>query len=122
MLAALRRAPTALAAPLRLSLPSLAVRALRTSAPVQSTSPTVTTSSGAVVPVDKYFDDESLMAHQARVRHADPGNRTFNYTMVGGSRFLGAPARREIPRCAQSCRRRYGAGLARGRRVFAGAG
>jgi len=59
-----------------------------------STVPTVTTSSGNVVPVDKYFDDESLVAHQARVRHADPANRTFNYTMIGGARFLGASAAR----------------------------
>jgi len=44
--------------------------------------------------VDKYFDSESLIAHQARVRHADPANRTFNYTMVGGARFLGASAAR----------------------------
>ena len=98
MLASLvrRAAAPSLAAPvLRQSLPSLAVRALRTSVPAHSsTAPTVTTSSGVVVPVDKYFDDESLVAHQARVRHADPNNRTFNYTMVGGSRFLGASAAR----------------------------
>ena len=30
----------------------------------------------------------------ARVRHADPANRTFNYTMIGGARFLGASAAR----------------------------
>jgi ubiquinol-cytochrome c reductase iron-sulfur subunit len=56
--------------------------------------PTVTTSYGSVVPVDKYFDDESLVAHQARVRHDNPANRTFNYTMIGGARFLGASAGR----------------------------
>ena len=71
----------------RAALPALAVRSM-------STVPTVTTSAGNVVPVDKYFDDESLVAHQARVRHADPANRTFNYTMVGGARFLGASAAR----------------------------
>ena len=49
-----RAAAPSLAAPaMRQSLPSLAVRALRTSAPAQSTAPTVTTSSGNVVPVDK---------------------------------------------------------------------
>jgi ubiquinol-cytochrome c reductase iron-sulfur subunit len=42
----------------------------------------------------RYFDDESLVAHQARVRHSDPNNRTFNYTMVGGARFLGASTAR----------------------------
>jgi len=89
MLSALSR--RACAAP-RLASPALrsAVCGLRHS----STVPTVTTSSGNVVPVDKYFDDESLVAHQARVRHADPANRTFNYTMIGGARFLGASAAR----------------------------
>jgi ubiquinol-cytochrome c reductase iron-sulfur subunit len=78
----------ACAAPaLRSALPAVAVRS-------SSTVPTVTPSYGAVVPVDKYFDDESLVAHQARVRHADPANRTFNYTMIGGARFLGASAGR----------------------------
>ena len=28
------------------------------------------------------------------MRHADPSNRTFNYTMIGGARFLGASAAR----------------------------
>merc|ERR1719454_1997627 len=80
-----RAAPRLSAA--RSALPALAVRA-------SSTVPTVTTSAGTVVPVDKYFDDESLVAHQARVRHADPANRTFNYTMIGGARFLGASSAR----------------------------
>jgi len=74
--------------------PALAVRALRVAAPVQSSVPTVVTESGAAVPVDKYFDGESLVAHQARVRHSDPANRTFNYTMIGGARFMGASAAR----------------------------
>merc|ERR1719399_256264 len=86
-----RSMATACAAPAlrRAALPALS-QLTRSS----STVPTVTTSSGNVVPVDKYFDDESLVAHQARVRHADPANRTFNYTMLGGSRFLGASAAR----------------------------
>jgi len=84
----LRRVATPrLGASVRSALPALAVRA-------SSTVPTVTTSSGAVVPVDKYFDNESLVAHQARVRHADPANRTFNYTMLGGARFIGASTAR----------------------------
>ena len=44
--------------------------------------------------MDKFFESESLVAHQARVRHADPANRTFNYTMIGGARFMGASAAR----------------------------
>merc|ERR1719172_560227 len=80
---------------LRQSAPVLsAVRSLRSTAPAQSSVPTVTGSSGAAVPVDKYFDGESLMEHQARVRHSDPANRTFNYTMIGGARFLGATTAR----------------------------
>ena len=76
-------------------LPSLAVRGLRAAGPLQqSTVPTVTTSSGQTIPVDKYFDGESLVEHQARVRHDDPANRTFNYTMIGGARFMGASAAR----------------------------
>ena len=76
-------------------VPSLAVRGLRAAAPLQqSTVPTVTTSSGQTIPVDKYFDGESLVEHQARVRHDDPSNRTFNYTMIGGARFMGASAAR----------------------------
>ena len=50
-----------------------------------------------VVPVDKYFDDESLMAHQARVRHDDPANRTFNYTMIGAQTWLPARLRPCVP-------------------------
>ena len=76
------------------TLPGVAVRGLRAATPLQSTVPTVTTSSGAVVPVDKYFDNESLVEHQARVRHGDPANRTFNYTMLGTARFMGASAAR----------------------------
>ena len=78
----------------RLGVPTLRSVGPALASRSSSTVPTVTTSSGAVVPVDKYFDDESLVAHQARVRHDDPGNRTFNYTMIGGSRFLGASAAR----------------------------
>ena len=78
----------------RLGVPTLRSVGPALASRSSSTVPTVTTSYGAVVPVDKYFDDESLVAHQARVRHDDPGNRTFNYTMIGGSRFLGASAAR----------------------------
>ena len=80
---ALRAVRPRLASPLAKLAPTLAVRGLRASAPAQSSVPTVTTSSGATIPVDKYFDDESLVAHQERVRHSDPANRTFNYTMIG---------------------------------------
>jgi len=78
------------------ALPALAVRSLRAATPAQSSVPTVTIDSGAAVPVDKYVDSESLVAHQARVRHDDPGNRTFNYTMLGGARFMGASAARLV--------------------------
>jgi ubiquinol-cytochrome c reductase iron-sulfur subunit len=78
----------------RLGVPTLRSVGPALASRSSSTVPTVTTSYGAVVPVDKYFDDESLVAHLARVRHDDPGNRTFNYTMIGGSRFLGASAAR----------------------------
>ena len=81
--------PSALPAPslARQALPALAARC-------SSTVPAVPGPTGAPVPVDKYFDNESIVAHQARVRHADPMNRTFNYTMIGGARFLGASAGR----------------------------
>ena len=85
----------------RLSTPLASGGLARTVAPALTTQtrgmslvPTVTTNSGAVIPVDKYFDGESLMEHQARVRHDNPANRTFNYTMVGGARFIGASAAR----------------------------
>ena len=79
------RAPGALASSLR-----TAPAARR----VLSSVPTVTTNDGSVVPVDKFFDRESLVEHQARVRHDNPANRTFNYTMLGGARFIGASAAR----------------------------
>lgn len=69
--------------------PVLATRALRTTVPRPSSVPSVVTDDGKMVPVDKYFDGESLVAHQARVRHSDPANRTFNYTMLGkGGRVI----------------------------------
>ncbi|KOO24315.1 ubiquinol--cytochrome-c reductase-like protein [Chrysochromulina tobinii] len=74
--------------------PVLAVRSLRAAAPVQSSVPTVTTDNGTVVPVDKFVDSDSLAYHMAKVRHSDPANRTFNYTMIGGARFMGASAAR----------------------------
>jgi len=39
---------------------------------------------------DKFVDGESLTDHQARVRHEDPGFRTYNYAVLGGARFIGA--------------------------------
>jgi len=93
LVAACLRRSAAMQAPALRSATRAAIPALGQLRSMSSV-PTVTTSSGNVVPVDKYFDDESLVAHQARVRHADPGNRTFNYTVVGGSRFLGASAGR----------------------------
>jgi len=77
--------------------PSALASSLRTAPAarrVLSSVPTVTTNDGSVVPVDKFFDRESLVEHQARVRHDNPANRTFNYTMVGGARFIGASAAR----------------------------
>jgi len=69
-------------------------RSLRVAAPAMQSAVTKTTPSGEVTTVDvsKFFDSESLVAHQARTRHADPGNRTFNYTMLGGARFIAASA------------------------------
>jgi len=44
----------------------------------------------------KYFDGESLAEHQARTRVDDPSNRTYNYALIGGARFMGASAARAI--------------------------
>ena len=93
LVAACLRRSAAMQAPALRSATRAAIPALGQLRSMSSV-PTVTTSSGNVVPVDKYFDDESLVAHQARVRHADPANRTFNYTMIGGARFIGASAAR----------------------------
>jgi len=96
LLRSLRAAAAPSSRVLRAPTVGAASRGLRVSATAQQSAavPTVTTDNGTVIPVDKYFDGESLMEHQARVRHDDPSNRTFNYTMIGGARFLGASAAR----------------------------
>lgn len=68
---------------------SLFTRSLRLTPTVQS-EVTRAATGGSLATVDpmKYVDGESLVAHQARVRHADPANRTFNYAMIGPCRFL----------------------------------
>ena len=61
-------------------------RSLRTSAPALSVQLTPRTSGHdylATVNPQKFYESESLAAHQDRVRHDDPGNRTFNYAMIG---------------------------------------
>lgn len=69
---------------------SVLARTLRT-APVPKAELT-TTESNAIAKADPmtFVEAESLADHQARVRHSDPSNRTFNYTMIGGARFVGA--------------------------------
>jgi len=73
--------------------PSFA-RHLRVTPPALKAALTSPTSGGAVIDPKTYFDGESLAAHQERVRIADPGNRTYNYAMIGGARFLGASSAR----------------------------
>jgi len=96
MLTSLRGAirPAAGALP-RNSLAPTAVlaRSLRVNSPALA-SEVAKPSSGPITPevVHKYFDGESLMEHQARTRHADPGNRSFHYAMIGGARLIGASA------------------------------
>jgi len=85
-----------------------ALRSLRVSAPAQQSEVTRSTTPGGgyVTTVDpsKFVDGESLTAHQARVRHADPANRTFNYAMIGAPRP--ARARRcSAPHAARRLRR-----------------
>ena len=73
--------------------PSLAVasRGLRHTAALRSEVMTPSGEPGAVktnstpeaIAAFKYFDGESLVAHQERVRHDNPANRTFNYTLIG---------------------------------------
>ena len=61
-------------------------RSLRTCSPALSSQVTPRTGGHdylASVDTHKYYDGESLVAHQERVRHDDPGNRTFNYAMIG---------------------------------------
>lgn len=76
-----------------LSLRTSAVfaRSLRSTSAVQASAPSTISSS---VPLSKFVEAETLAEHQNRVRHNDPGNRTFNYAMLGGARFMGASAAR----------------------------
>merc|ERR1719454_2048886 len=91
----LRQALLRQAAP-RFGASPLGARSLRVSAPAQQSEVTRSTTPGGgyVTTVDpsKFVDGESLTAHQARVRHADPANRTFNYAMIGGAKFISASA------------------------------
>eukprot|EP00962_Isochrysis_galbana_P059617 scaffold33308_cov118-Isochrysis_galbana.AAC.2 len=87
--AALLRTPLLRAVPLPLRAAGAAARALRVSAPAQQSDVTQRfPGSGAVTTIDpsKFVDGESLVAHQARVRHDNPANRTFNYAMIGAFR------------------------------------
>jgi len=80
-----------------LRAPAVFARHLRTTVPaLRSTAPTTTTSGGALVDPSKFFDNESLAAHQARTRADDPSNRTYNYALIGGARFMGASAARTL--------------------------
>jgi len=54
----------------------------------------VTTTSLANADPAKFFEAETLAEHQARTRHSDPGNRTFNYALLGGARFIAASSAR----------------------------
>mmetsp|Transcript_62403 Transcript_62403/g.103800 ORF Transcript_62403/g.103800 Transcript_62403/m.103800 type:complete len:237 (+) Transcript_62403:59-769(+) len=73
-------------------------RSIRTSAPALSEVAKAAPTEGALTTIDpsKFVDGESLVAHQARVRHDNPANRTFNYAMIGGSRFVGATVWRAL--------------------------
>jgi ubiquinol-cytochrome c reductase iron-sulfur subunit len=100
----------ALSRPQALTLPSSALRPVVAAAarglratPAAHSVDTVQTGAGAPVKTNstpeaiaamKYFDGESLVAHQERTRISDPANRTFNYTMLGGARLVGASAAR----------------------------
>jgi len=79
-------------APLRAALARSVRTEVRTLSSVATTSP----SSAPTVPPSKFWDNESLVAHQERIRHADPNNRTFNYAMIGGARVIGASAWRLV--------------------------
>jgi len=76
--------------------PALA-RHMRATAPALQSSLT-TGGSGSLANVDthKFFDGESLVEHQARTRSADPSNRTWNYALIGGARFMGASTGRAM--------------------------
>jgi len=78
------------------SSPALS-RHMRATAPALRAAVT-TTDSKAIENADpnKFFDGESLVEHQARTRVADPNNRTFNYALLGGARFMGASTGRAL--------------------------
>lgn len=73
---------------------SAAVRQLRTTPAPLGMLTTSMPASGVVTDPAKFVDGESLVAHQARVRHEDPGYRTYNYAVMGGAKFIGASAGR----------------------------
>jgi len=77
--------------------PALA-RHMRATAPALRSSVAPVSESGSLANVDthKFFDGESLVEHQARVRVSDPSNRTWNYALIGGARFMGASVGRAI--------------------------
>jgi len=78
-----------------LRAPAVFARHLRTTAPaLRSIAPANTSQGGMLVDPSKVFDNESLTAHQARTRVDSPSNRTFNYALLGGARFMGASAAR----------------------------
>lgn len=62
----------------------------------QVAAPIVSAAKDASLPPAKFFDGESLSAHQARTRVHDPSNRTYNYALIGGARFMGASAARAL--------------------------
>jgi len=77
------------------ALPAAGLRSLRTTpAPLGMLTTSMPTSPNAVIDPAKFVDGESLVDHQARVRHEDPGYRTYNYAVLGGTRFIGASAGR----------------------------
>jgi len=79
--------------PLGFQSAGLLRRSLRLSAPaLQASSVTRVGAGSAVADPHKFVDGESLVAHQARVRHDNPENRTYNYAMLGGARFIAASA------------------------------
>lgn len=87
--AALLRTPLLRTVPLPLRTANAAARGLRASAPARESDVAQRfPGSGAVTTIDpsKFVDGESLAAHQDRVRHDNPANRTFNYAMIGASR------------------------------------
>jgi ubiquinol-cytochrome c reductase iron-sulfur subunit len=71
--------------------PSMLFRALHASAPRAGMLTTAPPPGGlASIDPEKFVDGETLKQHQARVRHAEPAQRTYNYAMLGGARFMAA--------------------------------